>query len=86
MESSLRKTIDYMLRYQWKETRNIVNRALSKVTQPRLLKDLFFSNVIDASPEIWYEQPIIVEPEPSQKSKALDAVSHDSGLTLDPTE
>ena len=34
VESSLREAIDYMLRYQWKETRNLVNRALTKVTRP----------------------------------------------------
>ena len=45
-----------MLRYQWKETRNIVNRAIAKVTRPLQLKDLFYTNVITAYPELYFEQ------------------------------
>lgn len=61
-----------MLRYQWKETRNIVNRALTRVTRPLALKDLLYSNVIEVTPELWYELPK-EESEESQKDKALDA-------------
>ena len=34
LENSLRESIDYMLRYSWKETRNICNRAIAKVIRP----------------------------------------------------
>lgn len=77
IEASLRNTIDYMLRYQWKETRNIVNRALAKVAKPLELKELFFTNVVDASPELWYEQQIIQSLK-SEESKTLDAVPVDT--------
>ena len=49
----MRKAIDYMLRYQWKDTRNIVNKALSKVTLPLKLKDLFYVNVGGENHEIF---------------------------------
>ena len=34
VEKALRESIDYMVRYQWKETRNIVNQAMSAVIRP----------------------------------------------------
>ena len=34
-----------MVRHQWKEARNIVNAAMSKVIRPLQLKDLFCANV-----------------------------------------
>ena len=45
MENTVRETIDYVVRYQWRETRNIVNKAMSKVIRPLQLKDLFYVNV-----------------------------------------
>lgn len=53
IEKTMKESIDYMIRYQWKETRNIVNKAISKVTRPLQLKDLFFVNVGGTDHEIY---------------------------------
>lgn len=45
LETTMHKSIDYMVHYQWKETRSIVNRAITKVTRPLQIKDLFYVNV-----------------------------------------
>ena len=50
LEKTLTSGLDYMLRYQPKETRNIVNRAVNKVTRPFFLKDLFYRNVVEFNP------------------------------------
>lgn len=61
LQDTLRHSIDYMLRYQWKETRNIVNRALYKVTRPLQLKDLFYDNVVEFNPQLFYDQQLLEE-------------------------
>ena len=76
LEDSLRNTVDYMLRYQWKETRNICNRAIAKVIRPLQLKDLFFCNVAEANPELFYAQS-----NQNLESKALDAVPATNNVT-----
>ena len=42
-----------MIRHQWKETRTIVNKALSKVIRPLQLRDLFYANVNGGEHEIF---------------------------------
>ena len=42
-----------MIRHQWKETRTIVNKALSKVIRPLQLRDLFYVNVNGGEHEIF---------------------------------
>ena len=53
MERTMRQSIDYMLRFQWKESRNLVNRAISKVVRPLQLKDLFYVNIGGDNHEIF---------------------------------
>lgn len=50
---TMKKSIDYMLRYQWKESRNIINKAIAKVVRPLQLKDLFYVNVGGDNHEIF---------------------------------
>lgn len=56
VENSLRESIDYMVRHQWKETRNIVNKAMSKVVRPLQLKDLFYVNIGGSEHEVFKEK------------------------------
>ena len=44
-EEALQKSVDWMLRYSWQAARNQVNKALTRVTRPLQLKDLFYANV-----------------------------------------
>ncbi len=53
IEKTMIESIDYMVRHQWKETRNIVNRAMTKVIRPLQLKDLFYVNVGGSEHEIY---------------------------------
>jgi hypothetical protein len=58
LENTMKKAIDYMLRHQWKDTRNIVNKALSKVTLPLKLKDLLYVNVGGENHEIFRKKVV----------------------------
>ena len=85
IERTLRESIDYMVRYQWKETRNIVNKAVAKVTRPLQLKDLFFVNVGGTEHEIYRPKMTELEKEAlrltdlnraeSMEGKKLDSVA-----------
>ena len=53
LENTVKSALDYVIRHQWKETRNIVNKALSKVIRPLQLRDLFYVNVNGGEHEIF---------------------------------
>ena len=59
-----------MIRHQWKETRTIVNRALSKVIRPLQLRDLFYVNVNGGEHEIFGNKK--PTPPPSTKGEEED--------------
>lgn len=80
LEKTLKDTIDYVVRYQWKETRNIVNRAMTKVVRPLQLKDLFYVNVGGNDHEIFQQQLSAVEKEGLDKLKELDDENKDKKL------
>lgn len=75
LEESLRNSIDYMLRYQWKDTRNLLNKALTKVAQPLQLKDLFYSNVHEKVPELYYGPPSSTSKTDSESSDGSSSSS-----------
>ena len=70
-----------MLRHQWKEARNIVNNAIARVVRPLQLRDLFFSNVLESNPELFYEKENLVkQAENYQKKIAASMKLNDSQL------
>lgn len=52
---------DYMLHHQWKEARTIVNKAIARVVRPLQLRDLFYTNVLESNPELFYEHENLVK-------------------------
>ena len=80
----MKEAIDYMVRYQWKETRNIVNKALSKVIRPLALKDLFYVNVNGGEHEIFGNKKPSPPPSPVKEDTPKtteEDVSENPGTT-----
>ena len=72
LETTVRSALDYVIRHQWKETRNIVNRSLSKVIRPLQLRDLFYVNVNGAEHEIFGNKKASQNNDSSSKGALAD--------------
>ena len=66
-----------MIRHQWKETRTIVNKALSKVIRPLQLRDLFYVNVNGAEHELFGNK------KPTPPPSAKDETEVDVDMQID---
>ena len=84
VEKTLRESIDYTLSYQWKETRNIINKAIAKVTRPLQMKELFYANIDGDNHEIYGNNKLemgideAVSEHPSKEDAASGRVSRAS--------
>ena len=44
-QNMIKETQDYIIRYQWKDTRNYINKLLNKITRPLQMKEILFANL-----------------------------------------